>query len=823
MFKNYLVITLRSLKKQPIFSAVKILSLAIGLGCSILVIMHVQYASSFDKHFPNWENIYRVVTSITLDFRMHTEMTNDAVPQQLTLDYPQIEAIATIRPGESAFSRGADISTNSYYWANQGAIDVFSFDFVSGDPATALNDPFSIVLTETAAEKYFPAEDAFGQTLTLERETDLRVTGIIQDLPENTHIDIQMLISATTGRELFGENFMQNNFWNGFGGTRTYITTPDQATADAIGADLPAFMERNLPDDQKAYATRTDQQLNLEPLADIYLSPRQGFGQSTNNRSQIITGLAIFATLILVTSCINFANLSFSQIWQRSKEIGVRKTMGANRGQLIWQFLIESLLLTVVALMIALPLIYLATPVYTNLTDTGFTFANALQSSTVVLLILFVLLTGLISGLFPALSLARFEPASIIKGFKAPSRLKRLTRSGVTVVQFGFSTALIILAIAVTLQIRHLNTMDIGFAKQDLLMLASSYDFRNPDRFDFDAMLNELRQHPGLLSIARVNAFPPSTGSLNPWRLPSWGPDRSRSVRHVISDENYLDSMGLRLLAGRNFSSDLPTDFTVIQLPGVEQEESEEQPVFSVMITREAAISYGFGSPEGALEQQFLHAGGTYRVIGVVEDFRLSGGLEDPLTSTYMIRANRQNVLGNLLIRIDPNQRQSALEHIDTVWSRHRPNLAIDRVFYEQTFNELVGSETRGINFAAVFASVVTVLISAFGLYALAFYSTERRTKEVGVRKVLGATSDSIIGLLTWDFVKPVLLACALACALGYYAILIYFEQFSSQVDISPLLYLSVIIGTVLVAIMTVAVQCFRTANADPVQSLRYE
>ncbi len=823
MFKNYLLITLRGLKKQPIFSAVKILSLAIGLGCSILVIMHVQYANSFDKHFPNWENIYRVVTSITLDFRMHTEMTNDAAPQQLVLDYPQIESLATIRPGESAFSRGDDTSTNSYYWANQDAIDVFSFDFFSGDSTSALTEPFSVLLTEASAEKYFPDEDPFGQTLTLERETDLRVTGIIRDLPENTHIDIQMLISASTGRELFGENFMQNNFWNGFGGTRTYITVPDQATADAINADLPAFMERNLPDDQKAYATRTNQQLSLEPLADIYLSPRQGFGQSTNNRSQIITGLGVFASLILITSCINFANLSFSQIWQRSKEIGVRKTMGAQRGQLLWQFLIESLVLTVVALLIALPMIYLSIPLYTNLTDTGFTIADSLQSGTIFLLILFVLLTGLLSGLFPSLTLARFEPASIIKGFKAPSRLKRLSRSAVTTVQFGFSTALIILAFAVTLQIRYLNTMDIGFTKENLLMLDSTYDFRNPDQFDYDAMVNEIAQHPGVLVVAKASVFPPNTGALNPWRLPSWGPDQSRSVRHILVDENYLETMELRLLAGRAFSPDFSTDFTVLNLPGQEQEEPEEPSVFGVMITREAAMSYGFGSPEGALGEQFLHAGNTYQVIGVVEDFRQSGGLEDPLTSTYMLRANRQNLLSSLLIRLDASQLQSALDHIDSVWNRHRPDLAIDRTFYEQTYNELVGAETRGINFAAIFASIITVLISAFGLYALAFYSSERRTKEVGVRKVLGATSTTIIGLLTWDFVKPVLVACALACGLGYYAITIYFQQFSSQVEISPLLYLLVIIGTILVAIVTVAMQCYRTANADPVDSLRYE
>jgi putative ABC transport system permease protein len=247
-----------------------------------------------------------------------------------------------------------------------------------------------------------------------------------------------------------------------------------------------------------------------------------------------------------------------------------------------------------------------------------------------------------------------------------------------------------------------------------------------------------------------------------------------------------------------------------------------------VVITRTSAASYGLGTPDEALDKQFLHGGGAggpgnYRVIGVIEDFRMSGGLEDPLTSTMMIRSTQSPVLGALVLRLDPAQTDAALAHIDAVWKKFRPDLAINRSFFRQTYSDLIDAETRGINIAAIFASVISILISAFGLYALAFYTSQRRTKEVGVRKVLGATSKKIIRLLTWDFLKPVLAACALASAGGYYAIGYYFQQFSSRTDVPLLLYVGVTLGTLLVAALTVATQCYRAANADPVRSLRYE
>jgi putative ABC transport system permease protein len=834
MLMNYILMALYNLKRQPAFAIIKILSLAIGLGCSILVISHVQYARSYDKHIPDWENTYRVVTHLVTDQPVDIPGTSNAYAPALRKDYSQIELIANMLPGRGFFGRGEDTVVNEYFYAEPDAVDIFGFEFISGDPATALDEPNSVMLNETTAAKYFPGEDALGQTLTMDEKTPLRVTGVYRDLPSNTHINLQMLISVGTGKQLFGENFMGGTAWVGFGGTITYLRLPDAAEASRIQADMPAFIERNIPDQQRNFATINQLRISLQPLADIYLSPIEGFGTS-NNRAQVLLGLSIFATLILVTSCINFANLSLSQVQQRNKEIGVRKTLGAKRSKIVVQFLLESLVLTFIALMLVLPIVWFTLPAYTALTSTNFTVATVMENGTALLLLAFVVTAGALSGLLPALVLSRFEPASIIRGLAMRGRFSAALRSGVTIVQFGFSSALIILALAIGMQIRHLNEMDIGFNKNNMIVLDSTYNPRDPESFDYDAMVNELLSHPGILAVSKAGAPPPNTGAYNPWRLPSYGPDEFKPISHIVVGPEYFDVMQFRLLAGRWFSQDFPSEFMPPQppppAPGAPPPPPPPAATHGVVITRAAVNNFGFGSPEAALGQTMMPGGGApqpgqpvidYRVIGVIEDFRMSGGLEDPLRSTSVIRATQQD-LRMLILRIDPAQTTDALAHIDEVWARHRPDLPVNRTFYEQTFNDLVYQETNGISTAAFIASVITVIISAFGLYALAFYSTQRRTKEIGVRKVMGATTKKIISLLTWDFLKPVLAACALASVAGYFAASRYFEQFSSRTEIPFWLYVAVTAGTVLLAIVTVASQCYRAANADPVKSLRYE
>lgn len=815
MFYNYLIVALRNLRKQPGFTAIKVLSLSLGLVCSLLVLMHVQYTSSYDKHYDNWQNIYRVVTSLTTDQRIDSSVIAEGIYNPLLQDYGQIEMSAKIRNSNGLFAYENVSAPNDYTWVDPAFLSIFSFEFIQGDPQTALTDPNTIVLTQSTAEKYFGSENPMGKTLTLENRTELRVTGLIADLPSNTHLTIDAMIGTSTGRQMIGEEFMNSTAWAGFGGTMAYVVIANPASADAIRADFPNFIERNVPDAQREFVMRIDTALDLEPLADIHLSPRQGFAAPDNSRRLVLSGLVTFAVLILLSSCINFANLSLAQMQQRGKETGVRKTLGATQSDLLTQFLVESMLLTLIALLVALPVVFVAIGPYTTLTGTGFTFGSMFGSSQVLVIVLFVLVTGLLSGLIPALRMSRFAPTAAISGKRDGGKTSRLIRSGLTVIQFSFAVVLVILAIGITLQVRYLNEVDIGFNRSNLVVLDSMYNPRNPEQFNYDAMVNELRQHPAVLTVGKAEAAPPNNGGYNPWRHSSWPAEDARPVSHLGVDENYVNAMQLQLLAGRNFSLEFPADYMPAGQPDLEQ-------TYGVLVTPAAVRNFGLGSNEAAIDQVLMIGELKFRIVGVVNDFRLSGGLEDTLRSTSVLRASKQP-LRSLLIRIDPAQRDSALQHIDSVWAAHRPDAPINREFYEQTFNQQIYEQTNGINRAAQFAAIITIVIAAMGLYALAYYSTERRTKEIGVRKVLGATARSIVGLLSMDFIKPVVLACVVASVLAYFVTDFYFNQFSASAAMPPVIYLLVIAGIILLSLVTVAAQCIKTARADPVASLRSE
>ncbi|MEX0741067.1 MAG: FtsX-like permease family protein [Pseudohongiella sp.] len=817
MFYNYLIVTLRNLRNNPGFTSIKVLSLSLGLICSILVLMHVQYTSSYDKHFDNYQNIYRVVTSLTSTSgqRIDASLIAEGIFNPLLQDYGQIQQAAKISDANGLFVYEDVSATNDYWWVDPEFLNIFSFVFVQGNPETALSEPNTIVLTETTARKYFGQGDPMGKVLRFDHLADLRVTAIIRDLPPNTHLDIEAMIGSSTGRQIISENFMNRTAWAGFGGTMLYVVIDDPASVAAMRADLANFINNNVPDTQRDFVQRMDMSLDLEPLADLHLSPRQGFAAADYSRTLVLGGLIAFAVLILLSSCINFANLSLAQMQQRGKETGVRKTLGATRTDLLTQFLVESMLLTLLALLLALPVIYLAIGPYTALTGTAFSFGSMFGSSQVLIIVAFVLLTGFLSGLVPALRMSRFAPTAAISGKRDGGRSSRLVRAGLTVIQFTFAVVLIILAIGIGLQVRYLNEIDTGFNRNNLVVLNTRYNPLNPDQFNYDALVDELRQHPGIVTIGKSENAPPYNGGFNPWRHSSQPVEEAQAVSHLGVDEYYVDAMQLELLAGRNFSQDFQADY----LPDGQPEATQ---TYGILVTPAAVAKFGLGSVDEAVDEVLMIGTLNFQVVGVVNDFRLSGGMEDTMRSTAILRATRQP-MRTLLIRIDPLQRANALNHIDAVWARHRPDAPIDREFYEQTFSQQIYEQTNGINRAAQFAALITIVIAALGLYALAYYSTERRTKEIGIRKVLGATARSIVELLSLDFIKPVLVACVLASGLAYLATSYYFDQFSAQASLSPLIFVLVIAGTIALSLLTVAAQCIKTARSDPVASLRSE
>ncbi len=752
-------------------------------------------------------------------------MTADLYAERLALDYAQIEHIARVRPDSALFSRSnvniSQASSSGFFWVDPAIADVFSFEFVQGSRDTSLLGANVIVLNETTARKYFGNENPIGQTLTFNNRAELQVTGIMRDLPANTYLQIEAMIPVAAGQQIYGPDFMRLSNWITFADTQTYFSVQSDAEAQAIANDLDGFIDRNIPDVSRARAEQVGLTLSLEPLNDVYLSPRDGYNSGGPVRARIFYGLVLFALLILVTSCVNFANLSMSQVQQRAKEIGIRKIIGAGRMQIAIQFLFESFMLTFIALMVSLPVVYLVVPAYTSLTDTAFTFSSMLEINSLLLILLAVLATGLFSGLLPALALSRLQPVYMVKGIKSNGKLNRIAKSVFTVFQFALSNTLIILAICIVLLISHLNEMTIGFDRFNLVVLDNNFgrremisEYQSMAQRN-SALINELQQHPGIIAVSESQAAPPGTGYYNPWRKPQWPDGETRLMSHLSVDENYLDAMQLELIAGRGFSQDFPADFVTGPSPDTDQ-------TYGAIITRSALRNFEFESPEEALGEILLFLNYTYRIVGVVEDIRFSGGLENLQTSTNLLRATNQPMYYTL-VRIDPRQMDSALDYLDETWAKHRPDTPIDRRFFEQTYDEMIYERTNGVNQASLLASIITVSIAAMGLFALASNSCQRRVKEIGVRKAIGATSGSIVGLLTWDFVKPVAVACLISWITGYYAVSFFFAQFSSFPEVSFWVYIVVALGTLILAVCTVSAQCIKAASANPMESLRCE
>jgi len=817
MFRNYILVALRHLIKQPVISAIKVFSLALGLTCSVLVLMHVQYIYSYDKHFSNWQNIYRIGLNMNIENLGYLE--NPSIPDAwipfITRDYPQVGQVVRVRQhANGLLSRGAENFVTDLLWVSPEMPSFFSLEFLDGDATTALVEPNSIVLNETSARRYFGDGSAVGELLTFDDTRELRVTGVFRDLPPNTHLDIEIMISMETGQQLYGPEFMNNPGWMNITGNSFYLMLSSPEDAKLIADDFQNFKDRHTPE-VRYQESLSSSSILLEPLEDIYLGQR---GEDITNGSpgQILLGLTIFGILILAASCANFAILALSQLRQRIQEIGIRKAVGATSSHVVLQFLLESMILTLLALLIAVPFIYDAIPIYTNLTNTAFTISSTMQAGFVVWLVVLVLLVGLVVGTVPALMVSRFQTLTVIKGLIAKTRRNTRVKTLFTLIQFSLAITLIIFAIATSLQINHLANEEIGFNRSNLIVIKNMFDPRRLvdfSQYSDQALVNDLLEHPGISALGRSRVPPPFTGDMNPVRLS--GPDRqSAFIRHLAVDENFISTYQINVIAGRGFSRDFPADFRPLS-PSAER-------VYGAVITLDTVNTLGFESPEASLNQEILVSNDPYRIIGVIEPFRFMGGLEDLQQSVGILRAV-DSPMTALSIRVDANSVSAALNHIDEVWERHRPNTPIDRVFFEQMFIENIANQTDGISKASQVAAATTILIAALYLFGIAFYTCQLRLKEVGIRKVLGSTSNGIVSLLTWDFVRPVLLSCVLAWPAAYLVVNRYYSNFSSQSDFPMTVYLMVSFGVVVLAALTTLTQSYRSAEQNPIKLLRYE
>lgn len=815
MFKSYLEVALRNLATQKLYSAINVIGLAVGLACVILIALYVHYELSYDRQYTNADRIYR----ISRDFRnpeLRLAANAPVVAALLKEDFPQIEQAARLYCcGNVVLSRDQMSFFSRAQLADNEIFEIFDFKWLQGDPRHALAEPFTIVLTRTAARTYFGDADPMGQFVTIENKWPMKVTGVIEDLPTNTHLQFDALISLLTAPRIFGESFVQGWSSNNF---HTYVLLEPGADIEDIQRGSAAFFERHMGEGSslvtgfKAFA-----------LTDIHLRSDRQFEMKPGGNIAVVYAFGAVAAFILLSACINFMNLATARCTTRAKEVGVRKAIGASQGQLIRQFLGEAVLLAFIAVLLAVALVELALPHFRTFLQLDLAFDYLEHPEILVLLAALALFVGLLAGSYPAFYLSAFQPARVLKGDVSRGTGAATLRKGLVVLQFAISIGLIIGTAVVYQQTVFARNIDPGFNKELLVVIENPTTEGPGDKWR--ALKHALLQHPRILEVSGSRLVPP-TPLTDTYVIRAEGGDPSGfGMTFNMVDEDFFKTYQLGVLAGRGFSEDFPADRLIIPT----EKTPHTSPAF--VLSEMAARKLGW-TPEEAIGKWFEVSFGSRfsrsargPIVGVVRDAHFES-LRSPIKPLfYMLAPDMYGgfpAIRQITIRISGQNVAGTLEDIRSMWQTFAPARPFRHYFLDDQMAALYASEQRQAQVFGYF-TVLAIFIACLGLFGLASFTTERRIKEIGVRKVMGASVWDIVRLFTTDFTKLVLLANLLAWPVAFMLMQRWLSSFAYRIDMSPFVYVAAALLALLVAWLTVGSVAARAADSKPIRSLRYE
>ncbi len=820
MLKNYIVIAYRSLLKKVGYSLVNIFGLAVGITVCLLIVVFVQYELSFDTF--QKDDVYRIALK-----RVYPERSVDyafiphSIGPQLTQDFPEVlQNTFLFQAGQPVIIRYQD---NYFYeehvvFADSNVFDVLEIPLVEGDPTTALKDPNSLIITQSIAKKYFGEESPMGKSMET-AQGDFVVRGIAKDYPVNSHLAFDFIGSAVTFP------FLSQPQWIGFD-VITYLRLRP-------GAD-PQVLEKQFPEFVKKYAAGPVQQRNgisydeyvaagngyiysLQPIKDIYLhSNLEGEIKPNGN----ITYVYIFissAIFILLIACINFMNLSTARSTERAKEVGIRKVLGSIRSQLIGQFITESVLLTVVSFIVAIIVLVFILPTFSTISNRALTLDFLLQPGTIAVMVATILAIGFLAGVYPAFVLSSFQPAAVLKGKMQTSKYGVLLRNGLVVFQFAISIALISCTIIIFNQMSYMLNKSLGYNKDHVVVIESAFNinsanFQNPNpdiqqiRSRYETFENEIKKIPGIKNAAFTSAMP---GDLLPGfivRVPGSGEKESMVARGLSVDESFFDTMEIELLEGRLFSREFNDSLSMILAESTIAKLGIEDPIGKKIVN--------------------VNDGGdtdiTYTIIGVVKDFHLQSlhvGLE-PMAIIHTSSANA--FISKMVARIDPAQTKEVLAGIDGTWNEFTKDTPLRYYYLDQNLKEFYDAEKTSGDMFTIFTTLA-IMIACIGLFGLAAYTAGQKRKEIGVRKVMGASIFNIVFLLSKDFTKLILIAVLVAVPLAWWGMDKWLDNFAYRIDIGIWTFVVAAFTAVVIGWLTVSYQSLTAASVNPIKSLRTE
>jgi putative ABC transport system permease protein len=818
MFRNYIDIALRGFLGNKLFSFINVFGLAVGLASVILIGLYVANELSYDRFHPDADRLYRISRDFyAVNGSDELLMATNAAPAAalLAADFPEIEETARIFGGRVLLGRD-DVAfyDDGVRFADPSITRLFAFEWLSGDAATALAEPNSVVLTESAARKYFGNTDPLGQTLRMENSMDLAVTGVIRDLPHNTHLYANVLISIETVLRAFGE--AARSAWAG-NSYHTYVKLAPGADIEAIAARFPDFMNRHIEAEASLWTGMV-----ATKVTDIHLHTDRQFEMQPQGSMATVISLITVAAGILIIACFNFMNLATARSALRSKEVGVRKTIGAERSHLIMQFLGESVGLTLISTLIAVVLVELALPAFGAFTGASLAFDLFGDPALQLGLVALVLVVGCAAGAYPALYLSAFKPAQVMKQRAAVGLGDVLFRNLLVVLQFSISIVLLVATSVVLLQTRYARELDPGFEREQVVVLTGPPSQGLTGRWE--TLREELLAHADIVSVTASNLLP-GQENLNSFGVRPVGQEQMRDMPFQFVDVDFFETYEVPLVAGRTFSREFPNDR--VDLPSLPDSETDGN-----FLLNEAAVRDFGWTIDDAIGQEFEIGTGAGlsmrgRIVGVVADSKFES-VRFSVKPLVFIHApsgmwmNQFPTLASASVRISGRNMADTLAFIDATWARVIPEYPIERSFLSDSFDALYQDDTRLGQLFSSFAALA-VVIACLGLFGLATFNTQRRIKEIGVRKVLGGSAWSIVVLLTGDFSRLVLISNLIAWPVAYFAMERWLQNFAYRIDLTPLVFIGSGLIALCIAWVTVGGTAAKAAAQKPVLALRYE
>ena len=807
MFKNYVKIALRNFLKHKGFSFINIFGLAIGVACCVLIVLYVLDEVSYDQHHEKADQIYRVgIRGFVNNNLFHGVVTPAPMAQALVNEFPEVTAATRLQsPGFPVFRYGDKVfSEEKVFWVDQAFFDVFTVPFIKGDPKTALAQPETIVLTRSMALKYFGDEDPMGKSLNADKRRDYLVTGVVEDVPHNSHFHYDFLASLITYDGSRSPIWVSNNYY-------TYLVLQEGTSSEAFEAKLAGLVTKYVgPQIQKAagitleqfFASGGEWSYFIQPLTGIHLHSHLDYELEPNGDIAYVYIFSIIALGILLVACINFVNLATARAANRAREVGIRKTVGSSRGQLIRQFLSETTIMSFFAVLLALLAVQLLLPFFNNITGKELAVPYVQNVFTIPFLLGLVLFIGLLAGTYPAFFLASFDPAVVLKTEMSGRSKKSSMRNVLVVFQFTVSIVLIVGTVIVSRQLGFIQNRNLGFNKEQIVIVKKTDDIGN----QVPVFRQELLKNTKVINATNINNLIGSDFGNSAYKLAGATGEEIHLLDTYYTDPYFVETYQVEMAAGRFY------------------EEGRQADQQSAVINEAAVKDLGLTDPVGKQivaiapnPDQSL----TFTIIGVMKNFHFKS-LHHQIGPLIIHVYGPEGRGRYVSVRIHSENIRETMTFLENTWRKFASNQAFEYEFFDDHFARIYQAEERTGQIFFSF-SLLAIIIASLGLFGLAAFVAGQRTKEIGIRKVLGATEVGIVFLLSKQFTKWVVLSNLFAWPIAYYFMTKWLQRFAYQTSISVWSFLFAFIIVLFLALFTVSYQTVKAARSNPVELLRYE